>query len=168
MKKPCNRRKESFMKRTIRTGLILFQAVLLFLSCKKSEKTSILGPETTGGYKDGIYEGRTTKDTEGYNATASVEVKKGFISTVGWKIYDNNLKRYFDSTYEDVYTGNATYIQQCRDNMKGMAAYGPRLIETQNVDSVDVITGATWCHIKFKQVVKITLKDAVETPEGTN
>ena len=148
------------MKRAAGAGLILIQAFLLCLSCKNNGKTSILGPEAAGNYRDGLYEGRTPKDSEGYNATALIEVKKGFISTVGWKVYDNNLKRYFDSTYEEVYTGNATYMQQCRDNMKGMVAYGPKLIETQDIDSVDVITGATWVHHKFTQVVKITLKDA--------
>jgi len=156
------------MKKISPVALILIQAAFISLSCKDSEKTSILGPEATGIYQNGIYEGQTPKDYEGYNALAIIEVKKGFIATVGWKIYDNNLKRYFDSTYEEVYTGNALYIQQCRDNMKGMVAYGPRLVETQNVDSVDCITGATWCYNKFKQVVKITLKDAAADPEGTD
>jgi major membrane immunogen (membrane-anchored lipoprotein) len=157
---PLNRRKESVMKKAAGTGLILIQAVLLCLSCKNSEKNSILGPEPVGAYRNGVYEGRLPKDTEGYNTSALIEVKKGFIATVGWNIYDTNLKRYFDATYEEVYTGNDTYMQQCRDNMKGMAAYGPKLIETQNVDSVDVITGATWCYNKFRQVVKAALKDA--------
>jgi major membrane immunogen (membrane-anchored lipoprotein) len=157
---PFNRRKESLMKKSAGAGLILIQAVLLCLSCKNSEKNSILGPEPLGVYKDGVYEGQLPKDTEGYNTSALIEVKKGFIRTIGWNIYDTNLKRYFDAAYEQVYTGNDTYIRQCRDNMKGMAAYGSKLIQTQNVDSVDVITGATWCYNKFKQVVKVTLKDA--------
>ncbi len=155
------------MRGRMGAALFLILAVFIPLSCKDSEKNAILGPEAAGIYKNGTYEGQTPKDYEGYNALAFIEVKKGFISTVGWKIYDNNLKRYFDSTYEEVYTGNALYIQQCRDNMKGMTAYGPQLIETQNVDSVDCITGATWCFNKFRQVVKIALKDAKADTAGT-
>jgi major membrane immunogen (membrane-anchored lipoprotein) len=157
------------MKRYTGVALILVQAVFISLSCKDSDKTNILGPEEkTGVYKNGSYEGKTAKDNEGYNALALIEVKKGLIATVAWKIYDNNLKRYFDSTYEEVYTGNALYIQQCRDNMKGMVAYGPSLIQTQSIDSVEAITGATWCYNKFKQVVKITLKDAAADSAGMN
>jgi major membrane immunogen (membrane-anchored lipoprotein) len=161
-------RKESKMRKAMGAAMILIQVFFISLSCKDSGKNTVLGPEVMGIYKNGTYEGHTPKDVEGYNALALIEVKKSFITAVGWKIYDNNLKRYFDSTYEEVYTGNALYIQQCRDNMKGMVAYGPQLIETQNVDSVDCITGATWCFYKFKQVVKIALKDAVEVPAGTN
>jgi major membrane immunogen (membrane-anchored lipoprotein) len=125
-------------------------------------------PEMTGVYKNGSYEGKTAKDYEGYNALALIEVKKGFINSVVWKIYDNNLKRYFDATYEQVYAGNPVYIQQCKDNMKGMVAFGPRLMQTQSIDSVEAITGATWCYRKFKEVVKIALKDATADSSGIN
>jgi major membrane immunogen (membrane-anchored lipoprotein) len=154
------------MKKNISMALLLCPAILFFLSCKDLANNTITGPEKIGVYKNGVYKGATKKDSEGYNASASIEVKQGFISTVLWSIYDNNLKRYFDSTYEQVYIGNPTYIQQCRDNMKGMAAYGPKLIQTQSIDSVDVITGATWTCWKFKEVVQIALKDAKSDSSG--
>jgi major membrane immunogen (membrane-anchored lipoprotein) len=146
--------------------MLLCPAVLFSLSCKDSARNNITGPETSGVYKNGVYEGMTKKDGEGYNAVASVEVKRGSIAVVLWSIYDNNLKRFFDSTYEQVYAGNPVYIQQCRDNMKGMVAYGPKLVQTQNVDSVECITGATWAYWKFKEVVKIALKDAKADSSG--
>jgi major membrane immunogen (membrane-anchored lipoprotein) len=141
-------------------------AVSLSLSCRDSAQNSVTGPEKTGAYKNGLYEGKTARDYEGYDALASIEVKQGFIAAVAWSIYDNNLKRYFDASYEQVYAGNPVYIQQCRDNMKGMVTYGPELIQTQSIDSVEAITHATWCYWKFKEVVKITLKDAKADTSG--
>ena len=154
------------MKKSACAALLLFSVILFPLSCKDSAKNTITGPEKTGAYKNGIYKGTTRKDSEGYNALASIEVKQGFIAAVDWSIVDNNLKRNFDAAYEEVYAGNPTYIQQCRDNMKGMLAFGPRLLKTQNIDSVEAITGATWCYRKFKEVVKIALIDAKADSSG--
>ena len=156
------------MTKSTCVALLLYPALFISLSCKDSAKNPITGPETTGVYKNGVYEGTTKKDYEGYNADASIEVKQGSIATVLWSIYDNNRNRYFDATYEQVYAGNPVYMQQCRDNMKGMVAYGPKLIETQDIDKVDCITGATWCHNKFKEVVNIALKDAKADSTGAN
>ena len=156
------------MKNRLVVVAALIAGVLFYLSCKKSGKDTVMGPDpgstVQGRYKNGLFKGATEKDYEGYNAIATIEVRGNRISIVDWQIYDNNLKRFFDAAYEHVYSGNPLYIQQCRDNMKGMVAYGPRLIETQDVDSVECITGATWCHNKFKQVVKISLKDASLDP----
>lgn len=117
-------------------------------------------PENIGRYINGLYQGETEKDWEGYTTFCTIRVVRGLIAIVDWQIYDNYRKRIFDDTYEEVYTGNQYYIQQCRDNMIGMKAYGPKLIETQDLDQVDSITGATWCYNKFKEVVTITLEDA--------
>ena len=122
--------------------------------------------DDAGNYINGTYEGQTQIDHEGYHASASVKVTQGLISIVDWNIYDNNLNRYFDETYEEVYTGNELYMQQCRDNMIGMNAFGPKLIETQNIDSVDNITGATWCYKKFKEVIGISLQEAYKDTSG--
>jgi major membrane immunogen (membrane-anchored lipoprotein) len=154
------------MREKIVAALLLCTAIFFSPSCKDSDKNTITGPDKTGIYKNGVYEGKTKKDSEGYNASASIEVKQGLIAAVEWSIYDNNLKRYFDATYEQLYAGNPIYIQQCRDNMKGMVTFGPRLIQTQCIDSVEAITGATWCHRKFKEVVKIALKDAAADTSG--
>jgi major membrane immunogen (membrane-anchored lipoprotein) len=148
------------VKKGIIVMLVLIPVLLAGPSCKKSGEDNPLGPQTGGLYKNGVYEGSLPRDGEGYSTSTRIEVSGNRIADVDWSIYDNNLKRYFDETYEEVYTGNPTYMQQCRDNMRGMLAYGPKLIMTQEIDSVDVITLATWCHNKFKQVVKKALVDA--------
>jgi major membrane immunogen (membrane-anchored lipoprotein) len=152
------------MKKTCLFALLLLLTSLMGSSCRESGKNDVTGVNdgngNTGKYLNGAYEGKTPIDYEGYNALADIRVTNGLISIVDWKIYDNNSKRYFDETYEEGYTGIPVYIQQCRDNMKGMKAYGPNLIRTQSIDSVETITGATWCYHKFQEVVKITLKNA--------
>jgi major membrane immunogen (membrane-anchored lipoprotein) len=161
---------EETMKRSIAAFLIL--TGLAGLVCKTSGRNGILdpfgAPSGRGIYKNGLYEGATAKDMEGYHASAALKVWGNRIQSVEWGIYDNNRHRFFDSTYEEVYADYPPYIQQCRDNMKGMVAYGPRLIETQSVDSVECITGATWCFNKFKQVIRIALKDATLETSASN
>jgi major membrane immunogen (membrane-anchored lipoprotein) len=138
-------------------GVVLF----VISSCIKNDETKNTDTaKNIKKYIDGSHSGRTVQDDEGYIASATIEVNKGLITAVDWEIYDNNRKRYFDSTYQEVYVGNPLYIQQCRDNMAGMIAYGPKLIETQDIDQVDVITGATWSYNQFKSVVSIALKNA--------
>jgi major membrane immunogen (membrane-anchored lipoprotein) len=149
------------MKQTLPTVLAALFIFCIVIACEKADQiTYDKQLEVTGDYINGTYEGQTSIDGEGYNALANITVNRGQISVVDWRIYDNRLKRNFDDTYEEVYTGNALYQQQCRDNMVGMRAFGPKLIETQDIGEVDNITGATWCWRKFKDVVAITLKDA--------
>jgi major membrane immunogen (membrane-anchored lipoprotein) len=158
------------MKRILGIGIIAIQVVFLSMCSKEYAKDGVTSADTisvqSGNYKNGDYEGQTKIDYEGYHAFAQIKVAGGYIDRVDWGIFDNNRKRNFDSTYEEVYAGNALYQQQCRDNIVGMEAFGPKLIGTQDIDKVDGITGATWCYNKFKEVVKITLKDAVVDSVG--
>jgi major membrane immunogen (membrane-anchored lipoprotein) len=149
------------MKTKATAILVLVLAFLCGTCCNKAVN-KITEPEDqiTGTYKNGSYTGQTTIDYEGYNANCHIHVSDGQIATVDWNIYDNNRKRYFDATYEELYANYPPYIQQCRDNMVGMLGFGPKLVETQDIKKVDCITGATWCYKKFTQVIKIALKDA--------
>ena len=149
--------KSNFIRLLITISLMTF-----FTLCSKDKSVTGDGGETGGKYIDGSYAGQTQIDHEGYNALASVKVSQHRITDVEWRIYDNNLKRIFDDTYEEVFAGNEVYMQQCRDNRSGMAVFGPRLIETQELDSVDNITGATWSYRKFRDVMQTTLKDACQ------
>jgi major membrane immunogen (membrane-anchored lipoprotein) len=145
--------------------MLFFGLIFLICFCDKDSKTATDPHTQPGRYINGNYQGQTPVDYEGYNAFCTIDIQGGAITTVDWRIYDNNRKRNFDDTYEEVYTGNPVYMQQCRDNMVGMRAYGPQLIEEQDIDQVDCISRATWCHNKFKQVVKTTLKDASAGPQ---
>lgn len=113
-----------------------------------------------GAYKDGTYQYCGEDDVENYHVEATMVVSNGNIQSMEWKIVDDNRDRVFDETYEEVYTGNKMYIQQCRDNWSGMQTYVPALLDTQDPDGVDAISGATWAYKKFEEAAKALLEQA--------
>ena len=107
---------------------IFFVAVVLCLfSCSSQKVENVKQEGNIAKFKDGLYRGSLEKDNESYSTHAVVKINNGRVTSVDWKILDNNRNRYFDSTYEEVYKGNDLYIQQCRDNMIGMKKFGPEL-----------------------------------------
>lgn len=117
--------------------------------------------EAATTYKDGTYEVETKPDVELYVTKATVKIEDGKITAVDWTIYDSQ-KRPFDETYEKVFAGNSTYMQQSRDDWNGSRDYEEVLIDTQDVDKVDAVSGATWTNKKFKDIVKMALEQAKE------
>jgi major membrane immunogen (membrane-anchored lipoprotein) len=117
--------------------------------------------EVSSRLKDGIYTVETNPDSEGFFEKATVKINGGKITAVDWGIFDSaRSNKPFDDKYEEVYAGNAAYIQQSRNDWKGSRGYGPKLIETQDINKVDIVSGATWTHKKFERVVKMALNDA--------
>ncbi len=110
-------------------------------------------------HKDGKYTVESKPDYEGYYSKATVIIKDGKIKSIDWNIYDSK-KRVFDEAYEEVFGNNQHYREQCRKDLSGSKIYGPKLIQVQNIDEVDAISGATWANKKFKEVVKLALEQA--------
>jgi major membrane immunogen (membrane-anchored lipoprotein) len=110
-------------------------------------------------YLDGNYSGqsRAQYKHEPYVGKADIKIEKGKIVAVKFSIKDTAKEVLFDSIYEKYYTGNALYIQQCREDWKGVQVYPAKLLETQDIDKVDAITGATWSYNIFKASVKEAL-----------
>lgn len=142
------------------SGLILFLFITTGLSYMNSVKTDSYSKRAGSVvYKDGTYTVKTGVDAEGFYTKATLVIKKGKIQKVSWSIIDST-NRVFDKNYEAVYTGNQVYIQQCRDEMKGIKIYGPELIKVQDVKKVDAVSKATWSNNKFKEVVSLALARA--------
>lgn len=110
-------------------------------------------------YKDGDYEVKTEKDSEGFYCKAKVTIKDSKITNVEWNIYDYE-DRVFDETYEEVYSGQPKYQMQCRNDLKGAITYGATLVEVQDIKKVDSITGATWSNKNFKKAINLALQKA--------
>lgn len=108
-------------------------------------------------YKNGNYEAKTDLDSDGFYTTAKVKISNNKIADVQWQIIDQN-GRVFDKTYEEVFPDSETYKQQCRNDYKGAITYGPELIKSQDVNKVDLVSGATWSYNKFTKVVSLALK----------
>jgi hypothetical protein len=52
------------------------------------------------------------------------------------------------------------YQEQCFNDGRGIKTYPQRLLQTQDLDKVDMISGATWSYQIFKACVQQALKDA--------
>lgn len=111
-------------------------------------------------YSDGIYSGRSQSHytKEPYVGNVEIKVEKGKIVTVNFSIIDTLKKEIFDEKYEKHFAGNNLYTQQCREDWKGVQTYPSKLLETQDIDKVDAISGATWSYNIFKASVKEALK----------
>lgn len=140
--------------------LLVLLSVLVTIGSGCSQPAKAAGP-SAAKYQDGTYEFKGQTDGEGYYVKGKLTVSAGKIESADWAIYDANRgNEIFDKDYEVVFTGNDTYIQQCRDNLKGMAEYAPKLIATQDAAQVDVVSGATWAYNKFYEFAQGALKEA--------
>jgi major membrane immunogen (membrane-anchored lipoprotein) len=113
-------------------------------------------------YIDGDYTGQSSAQysREPYVGKADIKIERGKIVQVNFSIRDTSKNEVFDSTYEKYFIDNNEYIQQCRADWKGVQTYPAKLLETQNIDNVDAITGATWSYNIFKASVKDALAEA--------
>jgi major membrane immunogen (membrane-anchored lipoprotein) len=124
------------MNKAILTFLLIFQVAI-----------SVDGP-----YKDGIYFGssRAEYTNEPYFGFSRVVIENGKIITVEFYVRDSSKQVYFDETYEKYFAGNEEYMQQCRNDWIGINSYPDSLLKYQDLQKVDVISGATWSYNIFK------------------
>jgi major membrane immunogen (membrane-anchored lipoprotein) len=112
--------------------------------------------------KDGIYTGssRASYTYEPYWGKVIITVKNNSVTDVRFGIRDSNLHENFDGNYEKHFTGNETYIQQSRNDWRGVQTYSAKLSEKHDINKVDAVTGATWSYNIFKASVNEALKSA--------
>jgi len=118
--------------------------------------------DTLRKYQDGTFSGqsRYRYTDEPYWGTVSVTIKNDLITNVFFSIRDSALHEPFDSIYEKHFQGNDLYIQQCRNDWKGVQSYPDSLIKYQDLSKVDAISGATWAYNIFKASAEIALEKA--------
>ncbi|MGB8491881.1 MAG: FMN-binding protein [Bacteroidales bacterium] len=113
-------------------------------------------------YKDGNYRGtsRSIYTNEPYYGHAMIAIKNGKIVNVEFYVRDSSKHEYFDNNYEKYFAGNDEYIRQCRNDLKGTRSYPDSLLKYQDLNKVDVISGATWSFNIFKASAQEALSDA--------
>lgn len=118
--------------------------------------------DTTVRYKDGAYEGnsRSKYIYEPYWGSVHFTLKNGLFTDINFVIRDSNLHEMFDEKYEKHFEGNAGYIQQSRNDWNGAQTYPKKLSETQDINKIDAISGATWSYNIFRASVNEALKNA--------
>ncbi len=106
------------------------------------------------GFRDGTYEGRSTKDSRGAYSTVMVEIADRRIVSVDFLQYnaDGTLK---DETY-GFQAGEEDY-RMAQKALKISSQYAEKLVKTQNVEKVDAITGATTSWEQFQEAAKDAL-----------
>jgi len=107
--------------------------------------------------KDGSYEGQSTPDSRGGYGTVKIEVKDGKITSAEFLQYnaDGSLK---DENYGKE-SGEENY-KKAQNALESSQKYAEKLVETQNVDKVDSITGATSSWKSFQEAAKDALAKA--------
>jgi uncharacterized protein with FMN-binding domain len=113
-------------------------------------------------YKDGTYEGKSQAKykSEPFWGSIHLTLKNGEFTAIDFAIRDSSLHETFDGKYEKHFEGNAEYIQQSRNDWKGVQTYPKMLSVKQNINKVDAISGATWSYNIFKASVNEALKNA--------
>lgn len=115
-------------------------------------------------YKDGHYSGvsRAGYTDEPYYGCTRLTVQNGRITKVDFIVRDSSKHEYFDDRYERYFAGNDEYVQQCRNDRKGVLSYPDSLLKYQDINKVDAIAGATWSYNLFRESVKEALLQAEE------
>ena len=94
---------------------------------------------------------------EPYVGTVTIEISNQKITKVEFQIMDTLKNEVFGSDYDKHFSDNVLYQEQCHNDWKGVQLYPAKLIEKQNIDSVDAISGATWSYNIFNAAVKRAL-----------
>ena len=123
-----------------------------------------LTQDTMLKYKDGVYEGQSQhiyKD-EPYWGKVQIMIEYGRFTLVSFMIRDTNLHETFNQFYEKHFEKIPEYVEQCRNDWKGVQTYPGKLLERQNLNKVDATSGATWSYNIFKASADSALKKAVK------
>lgn len=132
-------------------GLFFFSIFFLINCSQKS-----------GPYIDGVYNGKTQAQYtyEPYVGYITITIKNGWPINADFKIVDTAKNEIVNELYEKYFEGNEHYINQCRNDCKGIQTYPDKLIKIRSLEKVDAISGATWSYNFFKYATIEALKNA--------
>jgi major membrane immunogen (membrane-anchored lipoprotein) len=118
--------------------------------------------DTVVTFKDGNYEGKSQAKYiyEPYWGEVHLTLKNGLFTKIKFVIRDSNLHEPFDGKYEKHFDGNPEYIQQSRNDWKGVQTYPEKLLGKKDMNKLDAVSGATWSYNIFKASVNDALTKA--------
>lgn len=139
-----------------RSGKILVLLIIVILS------TASCVVKNGNKYKDGEFAGisKSIYLRENFYGVTKITVVEGKITEVNFSIIDMDNKVFFDEKYEERYKDSPEYVEQCRNEWKGINIYPNIFLKKQKIDSVDAITGATWAYNMFESSLAEALKKA--------
>jgi major membrane immunogen (membrane-anchored lipoprotein) len=154
------------MKKLLTSASIVI-LLSVIVSCLISSGQEVKPPlkavqDSSVKYKDGTYEGKSRAKYiyEPFWGSVHLTLKNGLLTEINFVIRDSNLHETFDGNYEKHFVGNPEYIQQSRNDWKGVQTYPKKLSEKQDINKLDAVTGATWSYNIFRASVNEALKSA--------
>lgn len=119
-------------------------------------------PDDGMTYEDGTYTGETEFDERGWKGVVEITVEDSSITEVNYdEVNEENEKKSEQEEYNQNWKAKTDINAE-----EAFPGYEDALIETQDIEEVDVITGATDTHSKFVKSVENALEeDADEDTE---
>lgn len=141
--------------------IVLLSALSFNTPAHKSTSTYPV-QDTIVRLNDGTFEGRSRASYTGepYWGIVRIKIDKGLVTEITFQVRDSNLHEQFDGKYEKHFEGNPVYIEQSRNDWKGVQTYPGKLLELKDIRKVDVVSGATWSYNIFKASLEEALKAA--------
>ena len=104
-------------------------------------------------WQDGTYTGKSAPDARGYYGEIELTIAGGKITKAKYREVDREGKPKDESyPYPQVFESYPKYEEG--------------LLKTQDPDKVDVVTGATETHLRFKEAAKDALRNATRGEQG--
>ena len=150
-----------------RHALFLLTVLVSFsclYSCSKNEETS---SNASIVYKDGKYSATSSiKDDWGGNAKLEMEVKDGKIISCKFTSYDDAGKlKDADYGKQDGEIKNLGLYKIAQNAVAQSAKYADLLVQTQDLNAIDALAGATVSFALFKDVALQIMQEAQATEE---
>jgi major membrane immunogen (membrane-anchored lipoprotein) len=158
------------MKNTVQ--YILFAISTLVMAAFTSgnseynEAPNTLLTDSASNYSDGTYSGQSQSiyTAEPFWGHIKISIDEGMFTEIKFSIRDSILHEVVDSMYGvNHYSGTPEYMQQCVNDGHGIETYPLNLLQTQDIDEVDAITGATWSYNMFMSATREALGNAPAT-----
>ncbi|MBQ8707036.1 MAG: FMN-binding protein [Succinivibrionaceae bacterium] len=113
-------------------------------------------------YHDGVYSARSFADDRGGYGVITVTLKGGRFAECSYVSYtrDGKIK---DRDYGRLHHGkqaNAEFYGKAQKAVEGMNQYAGQLLNTQDPDKVDAVTGATRSYEQFQDALEKALEQA--------
>jgi len=130
---------------------------IVFVGCahEETKDTSSHDHQATAHtttYKDGTYTGTSGTDILGGTGELTVTIQNGKITQAEYKgIHKDGTVKDIDYGKTNGKIENQEFYNKAQQAVKGASTYGPRLVETQDVDKVDAKTGATYSYKQFNE-----------------
>jgi major membrane immunogen (membrane-anchored lipoprotein) len=131
-------------------------------SAGNSKKDSVSnGKSQSHEYRDGTYTAKSSPDERGAIGEITLVIEKGRITKADYKgIMKNGKLKDQDYGKTNGKIENQEFYRKAQIAVKAMPSYPAKLLETQSVDSIDAVSGATVSYRQFSEAVKAALKQA--------